>query len=53
MIVFVITELWICLGTKFDYVYSSQDNAKNGIVLEPVTVWARGEELQVFYHSLF
>ena len=25
------------------YVYSSQDNAKNGIVLEPVTVWARGE----------
>ena len=25
------------------YVYSSQDHAKNGIVLEPVTVWARGE----------
>ena len=25
------------------YVYSSQDDAKNGIVLEPVTVWARGE----------
>ena len=25
------------------YVYSSQDHAKNGLVLEPVTVWARGE----------
>ena len=25
------------------YVYSSQDDAKNGVVLEPVTVWARGE----------
>ena len=25
------------------YVYSSQEDAKSGIVLEPVTLWARGE----------
>ena len=26
-----------------DYVYSSQDSPESGIVLEPVTLWARGE----------
>ena len=33
------------------HVYSSQDDAKNGVVLEPVTVWALVKEIfKGFYH---